>query len=107
MKQCRDCGSVKLTYWGSDPYGYARCGECNWRGVPDHTPETMQNISLRDYFAGQALAMQLEPGEVVTDEAKCATWCFEMADAMMEARKKDVPGVPEPPPSADQPERAL
>lgn len=48
-------------------------------------PEYANGMSLRDYFAGQALASPLaarfEPAQ------SRAKWCYEMADAMLKARK--------------------
>ena len=42
-------------------------------------------MTLRDYFAAKALqGMSAE----INDEVRAARWCYEMADAMMEARKQ-------------------
>ena len=44
-----------------------------------------QGMTLRDYFAAKALqGMSAE----IDDEVRAARWCYEMADAMLEARKK-------------------
>ena len=52
-------------------------------------------MSLRDYFAGQALAGRDHPGVVYKDgEAYKATaqdvaeWCYALADAMLAEREK-------------------
>lgn len=51
------------------------------------TDEDLQGMSLRDWFAGQALAgMNWRDSEVTYE--KDAEMVFRMADAMMEARKK-------------------
>lgn len=59
-------------------------------------------MSLRDYFAGQALAgeissmgndtLPMQPGEVVDsalerDADRRAKWCYRQADAMLRARE--------------------
>ena len=55
-------------------------------------PVTEQNFSetgmtLRDYFAGQALvALWSDPDVQMTHDA-AAKWSYEQADAMLEARK--------------------
>jgi len=42
-------------------------------------------MTLRDYFAAKALAgMSYE----IENEPRAAQWCYAMADAMLEARKK-------------------
>ena len=42
-------------------------------------------LSIRDYFAAKALAgMSYE----IENEPRAAQWCYAMADAMLEARKK-------------------
>lgn len=43
---------------------------------------------LRDYFAGKALECTLSTGYTVSKRSDYAEWCYEMADAMMEARKQ-------------------
>ena len=44
-----------------------------------------QGMTLRDYFAAKALqGMSAE----IDDEVRAARWCYEMADAMLDARKK-------------------
>jgi hypothetical protein len=54
--------------------------------------EVNADVSLRDYFAGQALIGLVSDFEKAPEErAVCAhylsTRCFEIADAMLEARK--------------------
>jgi hypothetical protein len=44
-----------------------------------------QDGTLRDKFAGQALAY-FSDLDFINDKV-CANWCYEMADAMLEARK--------------------
>ena len=48
--------------------------------------EIYYGMTLRDYFAGQALS-SLRIGDWSTD-SHAATWCYQMADAMMKARQK-------------------
>ena len=49
------------------------------------TGTAFQGMTLRDYFAAKALqGMSAE----INDEVRAARWCYEMADAMLEARKK-------------------
>lgn len=47
--------------------GYAQCG-----------------MTIRDYFAGQALATL---AKCIADERVAAEWCYGMADAMIAARE--------------------
>jgi hypothetical protein len=42
-------------------------------------------MTLRDYFAGQALIGYLADG-VISEPQYCATFAYRMADAMLEAR---------------------
>ena len=44
-------------------------------------------MSLRDYFAGQALASSSEPVDSYEEYADLAKVMYEIADAMIEARK--------------------
>lgn len=47
--------------------------------------ELHSGMTLRDYFAAKALAgISYE----ITNETRAAQWCYAMADAMLEARKK-------------------
>ena len=49
---------------------------------------THRGMTLRDWFAGQALAgIMCSNGRPTGDEAK-ALWAYEMADAMLAAREK-------------------
>jgi hypothetical protein len=57
-----------------------------------HTPreksELDQGITIRDYFAGQALvSRQYHPSENLNKEL-AAKWCYEIADAMLAERGK-------------------
>lgn len=53
----------------------------NNAGVPGYN----DGMSLRDYFAGQALLMEVEDDLSFVDTAED---CYKMADAMLEARTK-------------------
>ena len=58
------------------PYGQVMCDEG-------------KGMTLRDYFAAAALTGQLAKGSnysVVARKITC--WCYEIADAMIEARKQ-------------------
>ena len=47
----------------------------------DFNPQ--QGMTLRDYFAAKALqGMSAD----ISDEVRAARWCYEMADAMIQAR---------------------
>lgn len=58
-------------------------------------PRHEKGMSLRDYFAGQALA-SLDWGSIMTaakasaspHEAIAAAYCYELADAMLKAREE-------------------
>ena len=43
-------------------------------------------MTLRDYFAAKAM-QGIAKG--IEDEVRAARWCYEMADAMLEARKNE------------------
>jgi hypothetical protein len=45
-------------------------------------------MTLRDYFAAKALQGVMACNGVYDDEKKLARWCYEQADAMLEARQK-------------------
>jgi len=45
----------------------------------------VRGMTLRDYFAAKALAGM---SEGIENETRAAQWCYAMADAMLEARKK-------------------
>lgn len=55
--------------------------------MPDHN-----GMYLRDYFAAKAMAVYWEgpddPHEISCKLPSIAEWCYEMADAMLEAREK-------------------
>ena len=59
---------------------------------PKVFPQTMDTImdkpgmTLRDYFAGQALAGIASDPDVDMSIVERATWSYRMADAMLEAR---------------------
>jgi len=44
-------------------------------------------MSLRDYFAGQALVGFLLVSDCRDNPAKAAAWSYEQADAMLKARE--------------------
>ena len=58
--------------------------------VPDLPNQN--GMDLRDYFAAKAMAVYWEgpddPHEISCKLPRIAEWCYEMADAMLEARKK-------------------
>lgn len=45
-------------------------------------------MTLRDYFAGQALQGLCADSELSTTQQRMAKWCFEVADAMLAERAK-------------------
>ena len=45
-------------------------------------------MTLRDYFAAKAMQGSLADDAVVHSPAAFAEWCYELADAMLEAREK-------------------
>lgn len=56
-----------------------------------------EGMTLRDWFAGKALLGELSSQDgnnedsyyiAGRDEEELAAWCYEMADAMLEARKR-------------------
>ena len=48
-----------------------------------------QGMELRDYFAGMALAVAIQQTKDYygIDQVFVATWCYEMADAMIKQRE--------------------
>jgi hypothetical protein len=48
-----------------------------------------QGMELRDYFAGKALAVAIQQTKDYygIDQVYVATWCYEMADAMIKQRE--------------------
>jgi hypothetical protein len=48
-------------------------------------PDTFSGLSLRDWFAGQALAGMVGPW---TEGERAAALCYQIADAMLTARKE-------------------
>jgi hypothetical protein len=66
----------------------SRCGYDEHR-EPYTAFESIPGMSLRDWFAGQALAhpyTQVE--DACNHAAKTAHWAYELADAMLAARKE-------------------
>lgn len=49
---------------------------------------TSGGMELRDYFAAKALQCYWVDPDVTPDLKTAAAWSYDMADAMMEARKK-------------------
>ena len=49
--------------------------------------QTAPGMTLRDYFAAKALQGIMACNGVYENEAQLARWCYEQADAMLEARK--------------------
>ena len=49
-----------------------------------------KGMTLRDYFAAKAMAamLSIENVHLNNSETEIATWSYQQADAMMEARKK-------------------
>ena len=50
--------------------------------------ENNYGISIRDYFAAKAMQGVMACNGVYDDEKKLARWCYEQADAMLEAREQ-------------------
>lgn len=57
-------------------------------GVPVEN-NVYPGLSLRDWFAGQALAGFLAHPEDTCDPEKSATWAYTIADAMLAARDEE------------------
>ena len=53
----------------------------------EHWGDPNQGMTLRDYFAGQAIIAYHADGEISYFE-DAANWCYKLADAMLEARKE-------------------
>tara|TARA_R110000851_G_scaffold327275_1_gene496596 strand:- start:124 stop:342 length:219 start_codon:yes stop_codon:yes gene_type:complete len=51
----------------------------------EQTGGLASNMTLRDKFAGQAMAYFSDLDFI--NNKVCANWCYDMADAMLEARK--------------------
>lgn len=47
----------------------------------------LDGMSLRDWFAGQALGAASAPADFHNDPKRCAEWYFGVADAMLKARQ--------------------
>ena len=57
--------------------------------VNDYTGDGSSGMSLRDWFAGQALAGLLANPKLVTDAKYIAKWSYFNADAMLAERQKE------------------
>jgi hypothetical protein len=49
---------------------------------------THEGMTLRDYFAAKAMHSYWSDPDVVGNLDTAAAWAYDMADAMLEARKK-------------------
>jgi len=71
---------------GGPAYPRPHSNDQQRNGVDDFPGNTFwdqEGMSLRDYFAGQALAqIRCE----ITDTDKAAAWCHKMADSMLKWR---------------------
>jgi hypothetical protein len=58
--------------------------------IPTHG--SVDGMTLRDYFAGQALAgLSADPSATDnTSQFDMAKWCYQMADAMLLVRQLDI-----------------
>lgn len=62
--------------------------------VPVTTYGNLGGMTLRDWFAGQALpvvAMPASDGSICQNTEKLAAWAYELADAMLAERNKEEP----------------
>ena len=48
----------------------------------------IMGMTLRDYFAAKAMLAYWADPDVAPDHKTAAAWAYEMADAMLKARKK-------------------
>ena len=77
-----------------NPPSGGRSGKPTHNGGPAFPPnagwrdndEECRGMSLRDFFAGQALTGMMQAGPENPDDL--AKWAYEMADAMLAARRK-------------------
>ena len=58
-------------------------------GNSQPTPTQYNGMSLRDYFAGQALAGYLANAKAESRVAVVAEWAYDYADAMLAERQKE------------------
>ena len=56
--------------------------------IPSTLPPMAANMTLRDWYAGMAMQGIIACPTTEGDHDALAKWSHEMADAMMEARKK-------------------
>ena len=56
--------------------------------LPAFPNRASSGMTLRDYFAAKAMQGSLADYGVVRSPAAFAEWCYELADAMLEAREK-------------------
>jgi hypothetical protein len=57
-------------------------------GVGGFTTEYVNGMTLRDHFAGLAMAGDLGSGGFIRDQYEAAKWYYAMADAMLKAREQ-------------------
>jgi hypothetical protein len=50
--------------------------------------DSSSGMTLRDYFAGQALVKVATSTSLDVSSERIAEWCYKLADAMLEAREK-------------------
>ncbi len=55
--------------------------------IPPHSVAQYSGMHLRDYFAAKAMVMKFGPTGNTSELRVHAENCYEMADAMLEARK--------------------
>ena len=54
--------------------------------------KSLENMTLRDYFAAKAMAVYFQDPDIndlVGNLHSIAVWCYEMADAMLKARDEE------------------
>ena len=69
-----------------NPQAFPSDTEFEWSGGTKR--ETHTGMTLRDYFAGQALVGMLKHQEAFENPDKTGAWAYEYADAMLEERSK-------------------
>jgi hypothetical protein len=67
----------------------------------------MNDEDLRDLFAGLALMGLSSRGVMEGSEPRVATWCYVLADAMIEAKYYEAPEEPEEGITAIKPKRKV
>jgi hypothetical protein len=90
MSERDDGGPAFPTAWENDSDMNAQAPD--GVVVPPMTTHYLRGMSLRDYFAGQAinaaLAMKVDlPGDAAEIAKNAANACYRVADAMLKARQ--------------------